>query len=172
MRTSQLIAQIQDVFKDVPRADTSLFQYVLTDQKGISGSITDKEWNEAGVSRTDNTWTDIQNDQIEDCDCQLAHMTPKDFTYYLPAYMCYSLSSIETKNLSQDILGSTLHSLYPSKKDTSLYNYSLNLLSFLNITQQNIIIDFLEFVSVNANEFDYPYARKSLERYWYARKSN
>lgn len=172
MEVDELQRQIKDTFRSVERSRTSLRQFRLTDLKGMTGSISDIEWLEASRSRIDKTWADIPDSEIEECECQLAHMEPEDFTYYLPAYMSYSLRKMEIENTPQDILSSTVFSLSPSKKETSSYKYSLNQLSILNIEQQNAVIDFLEFVSVNANEFEQPYARKTLDRYWYARKNN
>ena len=48
MKAEEIITEIEKVFCGLKKPQTSLRQYVLTDEKGMSGSITDEEWNNAG----------------------------------------------------------------------------------------------------------------------------
>jgi len=172
MNIEILLGKIEKAFNLVQRSDSSLAQYWLTDQKGMAGTITDAEWESAKRTRPDSKWQDVPIKELEEYGPLLAHMNAKDFRYFLPAYMQVALKNIDVKpTWDQEILGGTVFSLSPSKKELSSYLYNVDQLSMLNEEQEETIIEFLEFVSENADEFERPYAEKAL-RYWYERRNN
>ena len=167
MSVSEILEQIDEAFMGIKCPETSLRQYFLTDQKGMSGRITKEEWADARKNRVDTQWQDIPDSEIEECDCLLAHMQAPEYQYYLPAYMRYSINHYQNPDWGNGILGSTVFAIYPSKKDKSMYEYSLSQISLLNSAQNKAIISFLEFISENADYVERPDALKALERYWY-----
>jgi hypothetical protein len=86
MNLVSLITSVENAFDGTARAGTSLRQFQLTDRYGMSREITVDEWAAAGNRRVDATWQEISDEEIEECDCLLAHMGPEEFLYYLPAY--------------------------------------------------------------------------------------
>jgi len=166
MEAEEIITEIEKVFCGLKKPQTSLRQYVLTDEKGMSGTITDEEWKNAGKNRQDQKWQDIPDSEIKECDCMLAHMPAEDFIYYLPAYMRYSLNNHTLPLWESDIIGSTVFALYASSQDKNLYEYVVQQHSLLNSEQIDSIKSFLEFVSINAEDVQRPDAIKALERYW------
>ena len=139
---------IESAFDGVPRPKTSLRQFVLTDQKGMSGTVTEEEWRLASISRTDAKWQDIAALEIEHCDCLLAHMQAQEFRYYLPAYMIYSLD--RAQDLKDMIPGSVVFGLTPSKLDPV---YSASQYSLLNAFQREATAAFLAYMAVHAEEY-------------------
>ena len=166
MDADELIKAIEIAFDGVARPETSLRQFLLTDKYGMSREITNEEWTQAGKARIDNKWADIPDSEIEECDCQLAHMQAEEFWYYLPSYMRYSITHYQKPIWETDILGMCVSSLYPSSKDSTLYAYKISQLALLNSTQKQEIVQFLEFVASMADYVQRPDATKALERYW------
>jgi hypothetical protein len=167
MEANELIKTIELAFQNVKKPKTSLRQFKLTDEKGMSEGITEAEWNKAKKVKGDSIWQGIPDSEIEECGCLLAHMQAEEFQYYLPAYMRYSVKHYQQSILESDILGSTVFSLYPSSKDKGLYQYQIAQLSLLDEKQKTAIVKFLQFVETVADEEERPYATKALERYWY-----
>ncbi|XLZ71794.1 DUF6714 family protein [Massilia sp. SR12] len=60
MDAIRLIARIENAFDGAVRAETSLWQFQLTDRYGMSREITADEWAAAGKRRVDATWQQIQ----------------------------------------------------------------------------------------------------------------
>jgi len=166
MDQTKLIKLIENSFDSIERSEISLRQFVLTDKYGMSREITDNEWREAGSDRVDQEWKDIPDSEIEECECQFAHMQAPEFTYFLPAYMRYSVRNHKRPIWETDIIGSTVFSLYPSQKDMNSFWYNKEQLSLISEAQKNTIIRFLEFVEMNAEDLQRPDARIALDRYW------
>ncbi|GAB3096011.1 DUF6714 family protein [Lysobacter terrae] len=150
---------IESAFDDVPRPDISLRQFVLTDEKGMSGTITDEEWRFAGITRTDAKWQDISELEIEHCDCQLAHMQAEEFRYYLPAYMIYSLGHAQDSVMESMIPGSVVFGLTPSKDHLS---YSTSQYSLLDLPQRRAVAAFLTYMANYADDYDREDAKRAL----------
>lgn len=147
----ELRKTIESAFDGMPRPDMSLRQFVLTDQKGMAGTITDEEWRLAGILRTDAKWQDISALEIEHCDSQLAHMEAEDFRYYLPAYMLYSLDHAQESMLETMTPGSVIFGLTPSRDHPS---YSAGQYSLLDPSQRRAVAAFLRYMASNANDYD------------------
>ena len=165
MEPEDVIREIEAAFDGITKPITSLRQFKLTDEKGMKGEITDKEWKNAGLMRQDTKWQEIPDSEIEECDCLLAHMQPDEFIYYLPAYMRFSVTHYKLPIWKSGVLGSTVFSLYPSSKNKEGYIYQEKQLSLLNEKQKQTIIYFLEFVANYANDVERPDAKLALERY-------
>lgn len=150
---------IESAFDRAPRPEVSLRQFVLTDQKGMAGTITDEEWDLAGILRTDARWQDISALEIEYCDCQLAHMQADEFRYYLPAYMLYSLDHAQDSILDGMIAGAVIFGLTPSEYDAS---YSASQYSLLDRPQRQAVAAFLGYMVNHANDYDRSSASKAL----------
>ena len=162
MDKASVIHSIDEAFLDVPRPELSLRQYFLTDQRGMSGTITEDEWQLAGIMRVDSSWQEITDLEIEHCGGLMAHMDAISFKYYLPAYMRYSLVHIDKSIVESDILGYTVSSLIPSSDcpEDSKMKFSL-----LDWSQAESIASFLSYVSVHAHEVERPDAILAL-RHW------
>ena len=163
----ELIKAIEQAFDGVECSTTSLRQFSLTEQFGLLRDITDKEWTQAGKSRIDSKWQDIPDSEIEECNCLLAFMQAKEFKYFLPAYMRYSVNNYKKSIWETDIIGGVVHSLFPSSKNDDLYVYNVRQLSLLIETQKSTVVQFLHFVATSAGDVQRPDAVKALERYWY-----
>lgn len=150
---------IESAFDRTPRPEVSLRQFVLTDQKGMSGIITDEEWDLAGILRTDAKWQDITALEIKYCDCQLAHMQAEEFRYYLPAYMLYSLDHAQDSILEGRIPSSVIFGLTPGEYDAS---YSASQYSLLDRPQRQAVAAFLRYMANNADDYDRSSAVKAL----------
>jgi len=168
MRTNptDVIRAIERAFDGIGRPKTSLRQFRLTDQKGMSGFISDEEWEDAGKNRIDSKWQDIPDDEIEECHVVLAHMEAEEFRYYLPAYMRYGIKHHTTPLWKSDVLGSTVFAVYPSSRDPHLREYVLSQLSLLNSAQRSSVVQFLQFVADYVEDARRPDAQVALDRYW------
>lgn len=162
MDKTSVLLSIDEAFCNAPRPELSLRQYLLTDQKGMSGTITEEEWRLAGVMRVDSSWQEISDLEIEHCGGLMAHMDAISFKYYLPAYMRYSLNHIDKSVVESDILGYTVFSLVPWRENPE---YSKTLFSLLDSTQRESISCFLRFVAEHADELERPDAVRALN-YW------
>jgi hypothetical protein len=116
----------------------------------MSGTITDEEWRFAGITRTDSKWQDISEFEIEQCDCQLAHMQAEEFRYYLPAYMLYSLNHAQDSVVESMIPGSVVFGLTPSQSHPS---YSASQYRLLDSTQSEAITAFLKYMANHGEEY-------------------
>jgi len=166
MDTKRVIEIIETAFLDVPRAEISLRQFVLTDKKGMSGEITDEEWESAGKDRVDSRWEEIPDDEIIECDCLLAHMEAQEFRYFLPAYMRFSLKNIAKPAHKNMILGSTIFCLTPSTKYPDMYVYTVQQLSLLDDKQKSAVRAFLKCMVELANVYGKRDAELALKKYW------
>ncbi len=162
-----LINNIHSEFSGIRKPDVSLRQFKLTDEKGMKCEITDEEWYCAAKSRIDNQWHEIPDAEIEECGCLLGHMESEEYIYYLPAFICYALRCLRDDINDFDMLGSIAFFVYPSKNEMTLYQYVIDQMKLLSVSQKKVIIDYLEFVAENADEFDAKNAKIALERYWY-----
>lgn len=167
MTPEALIEAIEVAFDGVQRAQTSLRQYQLTDQYGLSAEITKEDGIAAGKVRSDQKWQDIPAPELEACDCLLAHMPAADFTYYLPAYLRYALNHYQESRPRTQMRSSMVCSLYPSQRDRASFNYTAAQLSLLNAAQKRVVVQFLELIATEADWVEQPDAQKALERYWY-----
>ncbi|KQV54018.1 DUF6714 family protein [Duganella sp. Root336D2] len=166
MNLVSLITGIEDAFDGTARAETSLRQFQLTDKYGMSREITADEWTAAGKKRVDRTWQEIPDEEIEECDCLLAHMGAEEFLYYLPAYMRYSLKNHHRSIWETDVLGMTISSLLPSTKNEDLRAYAIAQYSALNEIQRQIVIHFLKFTASLEDDVRHSDALKALASYW------
>lgn len=161
-----LINRIENAFDGSPRAETSMRQFQLTDKYGMSREITFEEWEAAGAKRVDLTWQEIPDDEIEECDCLLAHMGPEEYRYYLAAYMRYGVKNIFRPIWETDVLGMTISSLSPTTDNEDMHAYALNQYSGLNPPQRHAVIQFLEFVAKLEHDVRHADAQKALTNYW------
>ena len=162
MEINELLQNIGSAFQDVPRASTSLRQFWLTDEKGLSGTLTPDEWRLASVTRTDANWTDIAAIEIETYGCQLAHMPGDAFSYYLPAYMSYAAAKVGEPAPGDAILSFTIYGLVPSAQHPP---YSEQQYSLLTSRQRESVASFLTFVSEHSDEYVCHEAQQAL-RHW------
>lgn len=167
MNLVSLITGIEGAFDGTARSETSLRQFQLTDQFGMSREITADEWAAAGRKRVDTTWQEIPDEEIEECDCLLAHMGPEEFRYYLPAYMRYGLRNHDRPIWETDVLGMTVFALLPSTKNEDLRAYAIAQYSALNESQKRIVIHFLEFIANLEDDVRHTDAFKALASYWH-----
>jgi len=166
MNADYLISSIKTAFDGVPRSDTSLRQFRLTDRFGMSREITDSEWDAAGFGRTDTRWQEIPDSEIQECGVLLAHMQARDFLYYLPAYMLKAVRDIQDGSTGSEIVGSFVSCVYPSNRSTSSRAYTLSQLSLLTQPQWHAISEFLKFVAEFGDDHDRAEASKVIQRFW------
>ena len=166
MNKQEVIKLIDSAFQPVCRPETSLRQFQLTDLYGMVREVTDEEWRIAEGLSADQCWQDIPISEIEECGCLLAHMEAHEFQYYLAAYMCYCVNHVRQCGVSAEIIGGTVFSLYPSRKNDELYKYKMAQFSLLTSQQKRAIVEFLKFISSMADEFQGPEAERTLSKYW------
>ncbi len=150
---------IESAFDGVPRSRTSLRQFVLTDQKGMAGTITAEEWRVAGLLRADTKWQEVSELEIEHCGCLLAHMQAEEFRYYLPAYMRYSVEHARDSIMESMIPAFVVFGLTPSQRHPS---YSVRQYSLLNPSQRTAVTLFLRFMVDHADEYSVKDAKSAL----------
>ncbi|UHQ19729.1 hypothetical protein LVB87_00735 [Lysobacter sp. KIS68-7] len=153
---------IESAFDGVPRASTSLRQFLLTDEKGMSGTITDEEWRIAGITRTDAKWQDLAGLEVEHFGCLLAHMQAEEYRYYLPAYMLYALEHAQASILETAVPGCVVFALRPSRDYPA---YSASQYSLLDAPQREAVAAFLRYMAIHAEEFTSGDAERALE-FW------
>ena len=165
MTVIELVNQIDKAFDGVEHSAISLRQFVLTDEFGLSRDITDSEWSEAGVNRVDSKWQEIPDAEIEECGCMLAHMDAKEFRYFLPVYIKYTLKNYRESFFGNDMLSEVVFSLYPSTRESNLYAYNIKQLSLLNTNQELAVVSYLKFITAS-DIYESRDAEIALERYW------
>jgi hypothetical protein len=160
---SKVIGIVVSAFDGVPRPDTSLRQFQLTDEKGMSGTITDEEWADAGGSRPDRRWQDLSDVEIEACGCQLAHMQGEDFRYYLPAYLRYAIRHAGASLLDGQVVEFTIYGVTPS----DLYAGRNELkYSLLDTGQRAAIAAVLRHLAAHADEDCFRRDAEEALAYW------
>ncbi|NVJ66710.1 MAG: hypothetical protein HWE16_09480 [Gammaproteobacteria bacterium] len=166
MDAKELIMQIEKAFWNVPKPETSLAQFILTDEKGMAGDITDEEWFLAKIKRTDNHWTQLTDQELKDSDCVLAHMQANEFVYYLPAYMRYSVKFISAPIYESLIITYVIFHLDPMDELHSLDCYKFSQYKEITTPQCECIIAYLEFISRKGNDIHAEDAKKALSSFW------
>ncbi len=147
----------------MPKPETSLAQFVLTNEKGMAGEITDEEWFLAKINRADNHWIELTDKVLKESDCVLAHMEADEFLYYLPAYMRYSVKHLD---LTVDIITtSVIFNLDPLDTNLSLKAFTFSKYKKINSAQRKCIINFLNYISLRGNPFDKESSRRAL-KFW------
>src|SRR6185503_5323688 len=166
MDTSQTLKVIGAAFDGVARPDISLRQFLLTDQKGLAGTVTDQAWLEAGNRRNDSRWQEIPDAEIEECGVVLAHMEAPEFQYYLPAYMRYAVRHLHLDFWKWEILAMTVASLHPSLYPMDVWPHAVAKYSLFTRAQRQAATQFLRFVVESAADIFRPEAKDALERDW------
>lgn len=168
MEIASLIELIETAFNGVEFSSTSMRQFQLTDKFGMSREITAKEWYLAGKNRVDNSWQEIPDSEIEECDVLLSHMIDGEYIYFLPAYMIYSLKHYTSSALASDsfILGSTIYSLSAASKQIDLRDYQISKFKLINETQKAAIVEFLRFIAMSQESIYGNDALAALNSYW------
>jgi hypothetical protein len=157
-----ILAFIESAFNAVERPSTSLAQYKLIDEKGMLGTITPEEWEIAHAARPDRRWQDLTDEEIEACDCQLAHMDAQSFRYYLPAYMAYAARHAGDSIFEYEIGEFTIYSLSWA---STFPGYKEEKFSLLDPAQKCAITAFLGFVVEHADEYIRDDAQKALDQW-------
>lgn len=171
MRVNQeeVIAEIETAFSDVQRPETSLRQFQITDEKGMSQEISDAEWEAAGRRCTDRTWLDISDSELEECGSQLAHMQGDEFAYYLPAYLRHAVRHYRRPIWEETFVGSAIFHLTGPSRGERAYpgqaEHRLAQFSKLNAKHVSAIIAFLQFIATEGDDIHRPDAMRAFN-YW------
>ncbi|HEX6862546.1 MAG TPA: DUF6714 family protein, partial [Thermoanaerobaculia bacterium] len=152
-----------------------LHQAQLTDQ-GISRRIHGGEWREEGRRDREKHWTEVPGEALDECDAALSHCTPESWRFYLPAYLCRSLSLFAPPDLEDRMLHDVLfHLTCHGDDDPGLRAYILERYRSLTPAQHEAVRHFLELViheslhlveTTNDHYQTYDAAKKALESYW------
>ncbi|EOR03506.1 hypothetical protein F896_03618 [Acinetobacter genomosp. 15BJ] len=165
----ELIEEIEVAFSDVKRPKTSLRQFKITDEKGLSQEISAAEWNIAGMRCTDKIWQEISDSELEECGCQLAHMKGDEFLYYLPAFMRHSVRYYKRPIWEDSFVLCTISSLQDPTQAENYYpglgEYILEQFSELTLKHVNVIIAYLKFIATEGDYINQPDAIRALD-YW------
>lgn len=161
-----VIACIDSAFQGVARAQTSLRQFLLTDQFGMSRHIGESEWRAAGKQRVDAVWQEIPDAEIEEGHGLLAHMDAEEFQYYLPAYMRHAVKGHDESGWGADVLEMTVWSLFPSKTGRRVSPSSIAQYAALDAAQRTAVIVFLTFVANLDGAMQAHHALEALAGYW------
>lgn len=167
MHTEALITAIERAFDGVPRTDTSLRQFQLTDLHGMDDDFPEREWSVAGRQRTDAAWQDIADAELEAGQVVLAHMPADDFRYFLPAYLRHVLSHLHVPFWQCDVAGMTLAALTPPARAGSSRNDKLARFAALDEGQRMAIAQVLVFLAESDTQANVaPEASQALDSYW------
>lgn len=164
MARTVLRIEFEAAFAGVARdPEQSLHQAQLADQ-GMSRQIHGQEWREAGRRDREKDWTEVSGEALDECDAALSHLTPASWRFYLPAYLCRSLSN-------RKMLHAVLFQLTCPDED-GLKAYLLKRFESLTPGQRGAVRHFLELVlhesEAEANDHwqTYDHAKTALESYW------
>jgi len=173
----ELRGEIEAAFAGVARdPEQSLHQAQLTDQ-GMSRRIPGREWMEAERRDRERSWTEVPGEALDECDAALSHFTPESWRFYLPAYLCRSLSLFVPPDFNDSKLSSVLHqlTLWPPEADVGMRGYLLERYQSLTPAQHEAVRHFLELVvqeslhlveTTNDHYQIYDAAKTALESYW------
>lgn len=147
MERTALRTEIEAAFAGVARdPEQTLHQAQLTDQS-MSREIHDGEWREAGRRDREKDWTEVPGEALDECDAALSHFTPESWRFYLPAYLCRSLSLFAPPDFKDRMLHHVLFQLTCHADDGSgLRAYVLERYQSLTPAQHEAVRHFLELV--------------------------
>lgn len=167
MPAYDLIAHIERAFDGVPRTDTSLRQFQLTDLHGMGEDFPEREWRAAGRQRTDAAWQDIADAELEAGQVVLAHMPADDFRYFLPAHLRHVLRHLHVPAWQSEVAGMTLAALTPAVRAGSSRDYTLGQFAGLDAVQRAAIVQVLSFLAESDAAVDLAVqAWQALDSYW------
>jgi hypothetical protein len=136
---TELLVLIEAAFDGVPRTAVALEQLSITDRDGMSGDFDHRAYSVAGRHRPDRRWQDITAGQIETNGFLFGHMTPEDFRYFLPAYLCHDLRRHEVEEM--------VRVLMPRPPEVHLAYFHNSQYLELNEAQREAIHAFLTYVA-------------------------
>jgi hypothetical protein len=176
MARTALRTEIETAFAGVARdPEQSLHQAQLTDQ-GIFREISGREWMQAESLDGEKDWTEVPGEALDECDAALSHFTPASWRFYLPAYLCRSLSLFVPPDFESAILDRVVFQLtLREKADEGMKGYLLERYQSLAPAQHEAVRHFLEFVvheslrlveTTNDHWRLYDDAKTALESYW------
>jgi hypothetical protein len=174
MDRNTTIAQITAAFAGVQRdPEQSLHQAQLTD-RGMSRPASEAEWLLAGQLDSEAEWTEVKGAALDECDAALSHLLPISWRFYLPAYMCRSLSLFVAPEFENEMLRSVMfHLTLPADED--LRSYVRERYETLSTDQRVAVRSFLEFAqeealraveATNDHWGEYSDAKLALASYW------
>ncbi len=166
MQAHALICEVERAFDGVPRTDTSLRQFQLTDHYGMADDFPGREWIAAGRQRTDFVWQDIAAAELEAGNVVLAHMAADDFRYFLPAYLRHVLTHLHVPAWESDLAGMTLFALTPAARAGSTRDHTLARFAALDERQRLAIARVLVFLAGSEEAGVAQEASQALDNYW------
>lgn len=118
------IQHIRSAFEGVARdAEQSLRQAQLCDLGMSAYPATSADWRLAGESDVEEKWYDVPGSILDECDAALSHLIPMSWRFYLPAYLCRSLSLFVAPTFESGMLRSLIfHLTWPSEEGAQAYS--------------------------------------------------
>lgn len=175
MNRTTTTKRIALAFADVTRdAEQSLRQAQLCDRGMSAHPASASEWRHAGKLDVEEAWYDVPGAALDECDAALSHLIPMSWRFYLPAYLCRSLSLFVAPAFESSMLRSVIfHLTLPMEE--SAQNHSRERFGILAPDQCIAVKSFLECVrdesllvveATNRHWGEYEGAEVALESYW------
>ena len=175
MDRSSALAAIASAFSGVRRdSEPSLHQAQLTDRGMSAHPATSSEWRLAGQIDSEVKWSEVPGEALDECAAALSHLLPVNWRFYLPAYICRSLSKFVAPNFESEMLRLVMfHLTLPA--DAGSRRYLLERYETLSVEQHIAVRSFLQFVeeealraleTTNRHWGEYEDARIALASYW------
>ena len=159
MPVQALIANIEEVFPELPLPDMTLRQAQLSDET-MDREISQEEWDATGRLDQAVVWKDIEPAVLIACDAALSHISEVGFVYYIPAYMRLALNQLITvADPEWEAFGSTVFHL------TNRSNYTLARFKRFSDPQIDAVVEFLRQIRA-AGGSEGKMAEEALKAYW------
>jgi hypothetical protein len=176
MDRNTTVAQIASAFAGVGRdPEQTLHQAQLADRGMSSRPASGTEWRLGGLLDSEVSWTEVDGAALDECDAALSHLLPISWRFYLPAYMCRSLSLFVAPKFDSKMLRSVMfHLTLPAESGSR--GYAKERYETLDTRQRAAVRSFLEFVqeealrvveATNRHCGEYDDAKLALESYWH-----
>jgi hypothetical protein len=158
MSTARLL--VESAFPEAPLPDMTLQQAEMLDYT-LDREISEEEWRTAHTAGEGVTWRQVALDVLLGCPAALSHISETGFVYYVPAYICASISHLtRPEPRTDDLFGSTVFHLTHTET-----GYSLSRLKLFNAEQRAAVAAFLS-EAADFGGFTGKEARKGLDTYW------
>lgn len=153
-----IIEAIRSAFADVPRGDITIHEAEVIDDYG-----SDDERRKARGFDTEESWDQVPDHDIEECQDALCFLDPAGWRYYLPAYMIWSLRNFR---VNDSVVSAFTVYTFDLSVDDAVRQHELERFRLLNEAQSLAVCRFLRYMAANDGYADARVARLALDKFW------
>lgn len=136
----------------------------LHESEVIDGYGDDVQRARARLLDTESAWEQVPDTAIEECQSALSHLDPVSWSFYVPAYMSWSLENFLTNE--SIVCDFTSYTFLLHEEEQCLVAWAQERFRGLDAAQSRAVCRFLRCMADHEGRCDGDAARRALEQTW------